>query len=33
MKTIDIGVATPSLQQLLELASSGNVILPPRPRR
>jgi len=27
MKTIDIGAATPSLREVLELASSGNVIL------
>ena len=27
MKTIDIGATTPGLQQLLELASGGNVIL------
>ena len=27
MKTIDIGATTPSLPQLLELASGGNVIL------
>jgi hypothetical protein len=27
MKTIDIGAATPSLPELLELASSGNLIL------
>ncbi len=27
MKTIDIGAATPSLRELLELASNGNVIL------
>lgn len=27
MKTIDIGMATPSLQQLLELASGGTLIL------
>ena len=27
MKTVDIGMATPSLQELLELASNGNVIL------
>jgi hypothetical protein len=27
MKTIDVGAATPSVPELLELASSGNVIL------
>ena len=27
MKTIDVGVAAPGLQELLELASTGNVIL------